>query len=81
MIIPVRCITCGKIIGDKYLFYKREVEKKRKDMKLPDEMPILEVNSKTIQKTPEGQVLDNLKLNRYCCRRMLLSHVDLIDII
>jgi len=81
MIIPVRCITCGKVIGDKYQYYKREVEKKRKEMKLPDEMAILEVNSKTIQKTPEGIVLDNLKLNRYCCRRMMLSHVDLIDII
>lgn len=81
MIIPVRCITCGKVIGDKYLYYKREVEKTRKEMKLPDEMPILDVSSKTIQKTPEGIVLDKLKLQRYCCRRMLLSHVDLIDII
>ena len=81
MIIPVRCITCGKVIGDKYLYYKREVEKKRKEMKLPDEMPILDVNSKTIKKTPEAMVLDELKLNRYCCRRMMLSHVDLIDII
>ena len=50
-------------------------------MKLPNEMPILEVNSKSIQNTPEGIVLDELKLNRYCCRRMMLSHVDLIDII
>ena len=81
MIIPVRCITCGKVIGDKYLYYKREVEKKRKEMKLPDEMPILDVSSKTIQKTPEGIVLDQLRLRRYCCRRMMLSHVDLIDII
>ena len=81
MIIPVRCITCGKVIGDKYLYYKKEVEKTRKEMKLPDEMPILDVSSNTIQKTPEGFVLDKLKLERYCCRRMMLSHVDLIDII
>ena len=81
MIIPVRCITCGKVIGDKYLYYKKEVEKTRKEMKLPDEMPILDVSSNTIQKTPEGLVLDKLKLERYCCRRMMLSHVDLIDII
>ena len=81
MIIPVRCITCGKVIADKYLYYKTEVEKKRKEMKLPDEMPILEVNSKSIQKTPEGIVLDELQITRYCCRRMMLSHVDLIDII
>ncbi len=24
-------------------------------------------------------VLDSLGLNRYCCRRMLLSHIDIID--
>ncbi len=24
-------------------------------------------------------VLDDLGLNRYCCRRMLLSHIDIID--
>ena len=26
-----------------------------------------------------GKILDNLGFNRYCCRRMFLSHVDLID--
>ena len=29
-------------------------------------------------KTPEGQVLDDLKLKRMCCRRHMLSHVDII---
>ena len=27
---------------------------------------------------PEGEALDQLNLKRYCCRRMLLTHVDLI---
>ena len=26
-----------------------------------------------------AKVLDDLKIKRYCCRRMLLSNVDLID--
>lgn len=26
-----------------------------------------------------GDALDKLKLERYCCRRMILTHVDLID--
>jgi len=30
-------------------------------------------------KTIEGKILDELGLNRYCCRRMMLSHVDLIE--
>jgi DNA-directed RNA polymerase subunit N len=25
------------------------------------------------------KVLDDMKLKRYCCRRMILGHVDLID--
>lgn len=27
----------------------------------------------------EGDALDKLGLRRYCCRRMLLTHVDLIE--
>ncbi|KAF8821713.1 Dna-directed Rna polymerase II RPB10, partial [Cardiosporidium cionae] len=30
-------------------------------------------------KISEGEALDQLGLKRYCCRRMLLSHADLID--
>ena len=30
-----------------------------------------------IDKTPEGEVLDLLQLNKYCCRRHMLTHVDI----
>ena len=26
-----------------------------------------------------GKVMDDLGIKRYCCRRMLLSHIELID--
>jgi DNA-directed RNA polymerase subunit N len=26
-----------------------------------------------------GNVLDSLDVTRYCCRRMLLSHVEIVD--
>lgn len=26
-----------------------------------------------------SDAMDELKLNRYCCRRMMLTHVDLIE--
>lgn len=29
-----------------------------------------------IEKSPEGQVLDKLKLTKQCCRRHMLTHVD-----
>ena len=57
MIIPIRCFTCGKVIGnvwDKYL-------------NLLD-------SGKEI-----AEALDILGMKRYCCRRMLISHVDLIE--
>lgn len=75
MIIPVRCFTCGKILGDKWNYYKTELEKNK------SEDSIINVNTKTAQKTPEGKILDKLGLKRYCCRRVMLSHVDLVDII
>jgi DNA-directed RNA polymerase subunit N len=57
MIIPVRCFTCGKLIGDKWEEFARRVK--------AGEEP--------------GDVLDSLGIKRYCCRRMLLSHVEIID--
>lgn len=29
MIIPVKCFTCGKVLGDKYLYYVKEVRKQK----------------------------------------------------
>ncbi|EIN08168.1 hypothetical protein PUNSTDRAFT_68558, partial [Punctularia strigosozonata HHB-11173 SS5] len=56
-IIPVRCFSCGKVIGDKWTRYIKLLE---------DEYS-------------EGDALDELQLKRYCCRRMVLTHVDLIE--
>ncbi|KAF2262632.1 hypothetical protein CC78DRAFT_519859 [Lojkania enalia] len=28
---------------------------------------------------PDGEAMDQLGLQRYCCRRMILTHVDLIE--
>lgn len=65
MIIPIRCFTCGKVIGnlwEKYL----ELLAERKD----DE----DNNDNYL-----NEIFNKLELHRYCCRRMLISHVDLIE--
>lgn len=76
MIIPVKCFTCGEVLADKYRYYQEEVRKIKaeKDMEVDKVIYLTEDN---IQKTPEGEVLDKLKLNKYCCRRHMLTHVDL----
>jgi DNA-directed RNA polymerase subunit N (RpoN/RPB10) len=79
MIIPVRCFTCGKVLADKYEFYKKkveELEKKAKQEANPDEYG--EGNFEAIR---TKEVLDELGLKRMCCRRHMLGHVDLIEII
>ncbi|MCK5563006.1 DNA-directed RNA polymerase subunit N [Candidatus Bathyarchaeota archaeon] len=57
MIIPVRCFTCGSLIGDKWEDFAMRIK----------------------QGEDAGNVLDSLGMKRYCCRRMLLSHVEIID--
>jgi DNA-directed RNA polymerase subunit N len=57
MIIPVRCFTCGKVIGEVYENFLQRVELGEK----PDE------------------VLDELGLDRFCCRKMIVAHADLIN--
>jgi DNA-directed RNA polymerase subunit N len=57
MIIPVRCFTCGKVVGSAYPEYKKRI---------------------SMGEAPQ-QVLDDLGLERYCCRRMIISHANLIE--
>ncbi len=76
MIIPVKCFTCGMLLADKYLYYCKEVRK----IKIQNEMPLEEdiyLDENNIQKTPEGEVLDKLNLTKMCCRRHMLTHVDI----
>lgn len=58
--VPVRCFTCGKVVGEHWEEFK---ERSREG----DENP--------------KQVLDELDVERACCRRMLVSHKDLVDIV
>ncbi|MEM5792959.1 MAG: DNA-directed RNA polymerase subunit N [Candidatus Aenigmatarchaeota archaeon] len=56
MIIPVRCFSCGKVVGHLYEEFKKRVE-----------------NGEDPKK-----VLNELGLKRYCCRTLMLGHVDLL---
>ncbi|KAK6520235.1 DNA-directed RNA polymerase II subunit L [Arthrobotrys conoides] len=57
MIIPVRCFSCGKVVGDLWEPYMRLLE----------------------EGVNEGDAMDQLGCKRYCCRRMIMTHVDLIE--
>jgi DNA-directed RNA polymerase subunit N (RpoN/RPB10) len=76
MIIPVKCFTCGNVLGDKYRFYLEEVRKKKLEKKMDIEK-VIYLTKDFHEKTPEGEVLDDLGLNKLCCRRHILTHVDI----
>ena len=76
MIIPVKCFTCGKVLADKYLYYVKEV-RQRKVAKGEEVENVVYVTRENIEKTTEGTVLDELGLTKICCRRHMLTHVDL----
>lgn len=77
MIIPVKCFTCGGVIGDLYRYYLKEVRKLKftnNDLSVDNVIYMTRVNK---DKTPEGIVLDRLNLKKICCRRHMLTHVDI----
>ena len=81
MIIPVKCFTCGMVIADKYRYYVEQVRKKKLAKKIGGESidvdKVLYLTKEFVEKTPEGEVLDNLNMNKMCCRRHFLTHVDI----
>jgi DNA-directed RNA polymerase subunit N len=78
MIIPIKCFTCGTVLADKYRYYCEEV-RKRKIAKGNeyDISRVIYLTSENSEKTPEGIVLDEIGLNKQCCRRHMLTHVDI----
>lgn len=57
MLVPIRCFTCGKVIGHLYDEWIAKLKAGNKPK----------------------ETLDGFRLNRYCCRRMLISHVEILD--
>ena len=77
MIIPIRCFTCNKVIADLWEEYFKRIQLEAINEEKKRFIDIDKIENKTF----EGKVLDELGLNKYCCRRMLLAHVDLTEII
>ena len=69
MLIPVRCFTCGKVVGDKYDRYLRMCHELKAKVKEEGQG----------ERAVEAKVLDALGMRRYCCRRMFLTHIDLAE--
>ena len=77
MLIPVKCFTCGKVIGDKYNYYLKEIIHRKGESAYNHE-DIHYLDETQMDKTVEGEILDQLKMTDMCCRRHFLTHVNII---
>ena len=76
MIVPIKCFTCGIVLADKYLYYTQRVNEIKTSRGL-DVNEVIYMTKNNIKKTPEGEVMDELHLNKICCRRHMLTHIDI----
>ena len=79
MIIPVRCFTCNKVLGSLYQKYKQMKNESDSSDDVIDQDEIIDESgtlTPAIQKNID--IFKKLKIKRYCCKRHLISHVDLL---
>ena len=76
MLIPVKCFTCGKVLGNKKEAYDEMVRERKLARNIPHDR-IQYLNEHNVEKTIEGQVMDELRIKRVCCRTAILTCVDI----
>jgi DNA-directed RNA polymerase I, II, and III subunit RPABC5 len=64
------------VLADKHRYFQKEVRRIKLSRDLDIEK-VIYLTKNNVEKTPEGQVLDELTLNNVCCRRHMLTHVDI----
>lgn len=79
MLIPVRCFTCNKLLADKYEYYERELLRKKLALNSDEDPLIININVQDVKKTIAGEILDELGLIRPCCRKTMLTSINIID--
>ena len=67
MIIPIRCWTCGNVVASKYGKFAEA-----RDAALAE-------GGQVHWESIAAAVLDDLGLERFCCRRMLITQRDMVE--
>jgi len=78
MLIPVRC-TCGKFISNKYEYYEKELLRKKLALNSNEDPLYININADEVRKTIAGEIMDELGLIRMCCRKTILTSLNIID--
>jgi DNA-directed RNA polymerase subunit N (RpoN/RPB10) len=73
MIIPIRCMNCGNPLADVWRWFQAE----RKRLRGANAGTPMYMDGTEVPKTVEKDLMDQLGITLYCCKKHLLTHVDL----
>ena len=76
MIIPIRCFSCNRVLASKYKTYKEIISKNTEDENIISGNPDINLSKKTIYQEAFIKIGIN---DRYCCKRHMLAHIDLVQ--
>lgn len=83
MIIPIRCVSCGLVIADKYRYYERKCKEiaaeEAKEFEKNGTAPMNVAGPNGLIGPATAHVLDEMGITRMCCRRSFISSIDAMD--
>jgi DNA-directed RNA polymerase subunit N (RpoN/RPB10) len=67
------------VLADKYRYFQAQVRQRKlkEGLQVDKVIYFTKDMAKKDIKTPEAEVLDDLGLSNVCCRRIMLTHVDI----
>jgi DNA-directed RNA polymerase subunit N (RpoN/RPB10) len=68
-------MNCGKLLADKWGYYQRRLKELQGDQYGKRTY----FDGSQVPDTAENKVLNELQFTRYCCRKVFLTHVDLVE--
>jgi DNA-directed RNA polymerase subunit N (RpoN/RPB10) len=85
MIIPIRCFTCNRVLASKYMSYLDKIKEQQVSDVLEEKQPTEDIltgdpNIDLTKDTKYQRIFNEIGIgDRYCCKRHLLTHIDLLE--
>jgi len=67
MLIPIRCMSCGKPVANLYLKYLEHIKREKEQV------------GEIVNISRQEYLEKELGLKRYCCKKEITTCVDLMD--
>ena len=78
MIIPVRCFNCNKVLAHLWEPYQQKLQEATNESALEKEKKTLVIGIDN-DKSVECKALDELGVDKYCCRAVMMGNVVLTN--